>query len=52
VRLSEIDWWRMQPRPMRRVRLFFEIVWRMHEGGRMGVRLSWEIAGCMHGGKG
>ena len=43
-----IDWWNLQPRWLKRLRLFFGIVWRMHEGQRMTVRLSWDVALCMY----
>lgn len=33
---------------LRRLQLFFGIVWREWYGGRMSVREAWTIAGIMH----
>jgi len=43
-----IDWWNLQPRWLKRLRLFLGIVWRMHEGSRMTLALSWDVAKCLH----
>lgn len=43
-----IDWWNLQPRWLKRLRLFLGIVWRMHEGTRMTLALSWDVAKCLH----
>jgi len=43
-----IDLWSLQPRWVKRLRLFLGIVWRMHEGVRMSMRLSWDVAKCLH----
>lgn len=43
-----IDLWNLQPRWLKRLRLFLGIVWRMHEGSRMTVCLSWDVALCMY----
>lgn len=42
-----IDWWNLQPRWLKRLRLFFGIVWRRYEGPRMTVALSWRVAVCI-----
>ena len=42
--IDMIDWWNLQPRWFKRLRLFLSIVWRMHESARMTWALSWEIA--------
>ena len=43
-----IDWWNLQPRWLKRLRLFLGIVWRMHEGGRMTLALSWDVSKCLY----
>lgn len=49
---SVIDAWNMQPTWLKRMRLFFGILWRHYEGQRMSWALSWEVACCMYPMKG
>lgn len=48
IPVDMIDLWNLQPRWLKRLRLFLGIVWRMHEGSRMTVCLSWDVALCMY----
>ena len=43
-----IDWWNLQPRWLKRLRLFLGVVWRMHEGSRMTLALSLDVAKCLY----
>lgn len=43
-----IDWWNLQPRWMKRIRLFLSIVWRPYEDFRIDVRTAWDVALAMH----
>lgn len=43
-----IDWWNLQPRWLKRMRLFLSIIWRQHYGSRLSVRTAWDVALCMH----
>jgi len=43
-----VDLWNLQPRWLKRMRLFCGIVWRRHEGERMTIGLSWDVAKCMY----
>ena len=46
--MKRVDWWNLQPRWVKRIRLFARIVWRRYEGARMTARLSWDVAKIMH----
>lgn len=39
--------WNLQPRWLKRLRLFGEIVWRPHYDGRMSAALAWDVACAM-----
>jgi hypothetical protein len=43
-----IDWWNLQPEWLKRLRLFFSILWRRYEDSRMGWQLSWDVAKCIY----
>lgn len=46
---TKIDWWNMQPRWFKRLRLFLSIVWREGPGpDRVSVRLAWELSCGMY----
>jgi len=34
-------------RTLRRLRLFYRIVWRPWYGGRMDLRTAWDVARCI-----